>query len=430
MMPIIDLPHALIRGLYGTRLAKVYGSPIDMVALRTMKQYENQLRRLLTWRMGADTGLYEFRGMKFKKGEFLAQPIRFNRDWFDAWCRRRNILWPRTATGLIKTDKDTFADMAHVSPEIDQIRHLQSALSSLDLTKLAVGHDGRNRAHLAPFGTKTGRNQPSSNRFVFGLPKYLRHLVKPTPGHSIAQLDFAQQEVLIGARIYQDANLERDYQGEIYLNFGYRAGMVPADATAESHPVERELCKQCVLGVGYGMQAESLSYKIQRPPAYAQEMIDRHMRAYPDYRRNAQATVNYAQLHGSLETAFGWKLQVTPWTKTTTLQNFMVQATGAEILRIAIILAVEAGVTICAPVHDCLVIEAPTEHIADAIARTRAAMEEASHLLIGATLRIDVKDFHSPDRYREKKGAAMWNMVWDSILEIDPKLEDLVVRYR
>lgn len=39
------------------------------------------------------------------------------------------------------------------------------------------------------------------------------------------------------------------------------------------------------------------------------------------------------------------------------------QANGAEMMRIAVINAVEAGIEVCMPVHDALLIHAPLEHI-------------------------------------------------------------------
>ena len=44
-------------------------------------------------------------------------------------------------------------------------------IDALRSLKLEIGSDGRNRRWLNPFGTKTGRNNPSTNRYIFGLPQ-------------------------------------------------------------------------------------------------------------------------------------------------------------------------------------------------------------------------------------------------------------------
>ena len=47
------------------------------------------------------------------------------------------------------------------------------------LSLVGCGRDGRNRTLLSPFSAKTGRNQPSTTKFVFGPAKWVRGLIKP-----------------------------------------------------------------------------------------------------------------------------------------------------------------------------------------------------------------------------------------------------------
>ena len=53
------------------------------------------------------------------------------------------------------------------------------------------------------------------------------------------------------------------------------------------------------------------------------------------------------------------------------IRNWPIQATGADILRIACILAARHGIKILAPVHDAVLIEAPLERIEADVARMR-----------------------------------------------------------
>ena len=69
--------------------------------------------------------------------------------------------------------------------------------------------------------------------------------------------------------------------------------------------------------------------------------------------------MEYALLHKRLWTAFGWQIQVEGHPNPRSLANFPMQANGAEMLRIACILMTEAGIRVCAPVHDAVLIEAP-----------------------------------------------------------------------
>jgi hypothetical protein len=85
-------------------------------------------------------------------------------------------------------DDDTFKDMAAVYPRLAPLRELRSTLSTMRSLKLPIGVDGRNRCMLSAFGSTTGRNQPSTTRFVFGLSSWLRGLIRPQPGFGLAYI--------------------------------------------------------------------------------------------------------------------------------------------------------------------------------------------------------------------------------------------------
>ena len=79
------------------------------------------------------------------------------------------------------------------------------------LNSLAVGQDGRNRTGLMPFGSKTGRNQPSNSRFIFGTSRWLRSLIQPAPGRALAYVDWSSQEIAIAAALSGDDALSGFY---------------------------------------------------------------------------------------------------------------------------------------------------------------------------------------------------------------------------
>ena len=125
---------------------------------------------------------------------------------------------------------------------VSPYRELRSSLSKLRLNDLAVGKDGRNRTVLWAFQSRTGRNQPSNSKFIFGPSVWLRGLVKPPPDYGIAYVDWSQQEFGIAAALSGDTNMQVAYRsGDPYLAFAKQAGAVPADATKATHKNEREL---------------------------------------------------------------------------------------------------------------------------------------------------------------------------------------------
>src|SRR5215468_5354734 len=101
---------------------------------------------------------------------------------------------------------------------------------------------------LSVFASKTGRNQPSNSRYIFGPSVWLRGLIKPPPGHGLAYIDWGQQEFGIAAALSGDVAMQEAYRsGDPYLAFARQARAVPLDATKTTHGPKRELFKQCVL---------------------------------------------------------------------------------------------------------------------------------------------------------------------------------------
>ena len=131
-------------------------------------------------------------------------------------------------------------------PILQPLRELRASLSQIRLTELPVGSDGRNRCLLSPFRSRTGRNQPSNTRFLFGPAVWVRFLMKPKSGWGLAYIDWSQQEFGIAAALSKDVLMMDAYtSGDPYLAFAKQAGAVPEDATKQSHKIERAVQGLC-----------------------------------------------------------------------------------------------------------------------------------------------------------------------------------------
>jgi hypothetical protein len=94
------------------------------------------------------------------------------------------------------------------------------------------------------------------------------------------------------------------------------------------------------------------------------------------------------------------------------------QANGAEMLRLACCLVTESGITVCAPNHDALLIEAPLAEFDDTVANARRLMAEASAVVLdGFALRTSVRVVRAPDRWTEPRGQAVWAAVECALAE-------------
>jgi len=401
MVPQLDLPRALLRGRYMAAAARMEwnGVPIDSRLLGDLRHNWDDIKVRTVQRVDTDYGVYD--GTTFKH------------DRFAEWLARNDVPWPRLDTGRLALDDNTFRQMAKLHPSVAPLREIRHALGEMRLESLAVGSDARNRCMLSVFRARTSRNQPSNAKFIFGPSCWLRGLIKPEPGMAVAYCDWTQQEIGIGAALSGDNGMMADYEsGDFYLAFAKQAGAVPQHATKESHAQERGQFKVCALAVQYGMGSQSLATSLGESEAKARELLRLHHEAYPKFWAWSEAAVNHAMLRNWLQTVFGWRIQVGPNVNPRSLANFPMQGNGAEMLRLACCLATERGIRVCAPVHDALLVEGPADEIEEVVAKTQAAMEEASEsVLSGFRLRTDAEIVRYPSRYMDERGAKMWDTV-------------------
>lgn len=401
MLPHIDLPRALLRGRYMAAAAAMEfnGTPIDVETLARLREGWTGIQDQLITAIDRDYGVYDGRTFKL--------------DWFAKWLAAEGIPWPRLESGQLDLSDGVFRQQAKAYPRVSPLRELRSALADLRLNDLAVGSDHRNRTILSAFRSRTGRNQPSNSKFIFGPSVCLRGLIKPPPGCAVAYVDWTQQEFGIAAALSGDANMLAAYQsGDPYLAFAKQAYAVPQDATKATHGTQRELFKQCVLAVQYGMEERSLAQRIGQPLVFARDLLRAHRETYRTFWRWSDAAVDTAMSALSLHTVFGWRAGVGENTNPRFLRNFPMQANGAEMLRLACCLATERDIEVCAPVHDAVLICAPLDRLDHDVSVMRAAMAQASRIVLsGFELRTDVSITQWPQRYMDSRGSLMWDRV-------------------
>lgn len=402
MLPKLDLPRALLRGRYMAASARMEfnGIPIDVEAYRILREEWDGIQDVLISKIDQAYGVYEERTFKTEK--------------FKKYLVKNNISWPRLDSGNLDLSKDTFKDMTKTYPQLRQLYELRMSLGQLRLNDLAVGSDGRNRCLLSAFSAKTSRNTPSSSAYIFGPSTWIRSLIKPPSGNAIAYIDWSQQEFGIAAALSGDERmLEAYHTGDPYLAFAKQAGAAPQDATKESHADIRDQFKACVLAVNYGMGPASLANRINKPIPYAKQLLRFHQNTYSRFKEWGEEILAQAYFKKKLRTIFGWNLHVGRTPNPRSLRNWPVQSTGAEMLRLAIITLFEEGIKVCGPVHDAILIEANSRDIDDHVRAAQRVMEEVSgEILNGFQLSSEANVIRYPDRYMDRRGEEMWEIVW------------------
>lgn len=406
----IDTPRALLRGRYMAALSVVErnGVPVDVFAFDKIRSALPSLKSQLIAAIDEQYGVYEGDSFSLQR--------------FEAYLNARQIPWPKTPSGRRELKDDTFKNQCKMHPNLRLLHELRSTVSNLKLFELAIWEDGRNRTILGAFGSKTGRNQPSNKKFIFGPATWVRSLIKPEPGMALAYIDYEQQEFAIAAALSGDSAMMEAYMsGDPYLAFARMAGAVPAEATKASHGAERERFKVCALAVQYGMGAETLAAQLGLQPIFGRELLAQHKRTFPRFWQWLEEVQLTAKVRGKLQSALGWELQLTEATKLNTLSNWPCQANGSEMLRLAVIAAVEHGIRVCAPVHDALLIEASADEIDEAVYLTRNLMGQASRIVLsGFEVRTDVKIVRHPDRWTDPRGAFMWEKICSLVPGLSP----------
>ncbi len=409
-----DIGTALFRGKYMEAVAimEYNGIPIDIETLIALKENWTLIKEKLIQEIDLFYGVYEGTIFKISK--------------FEQYLNKNGISWPRTEKGNLEIKDDTFKEMVVSYPQLQGLKDLRYILGQLKLSEISVGSDNRNRCLLSPFASKTGRNQPSTSKFIFGPAVWLRSLIKPEKGKVLAHIDYSQQEFCIAAALSKDPEMKAAYEsGDPYLAFAKQARAVPQEATKSTHKAARDLFKACVLGVQYGMGPDSLALRIGKSTPYAKELLRHHKRVYQKYWAWCDHVLDTTLLFRRITTCFGWQMHIFGGEKKEgrTIKNFPCQATGAEILRVACILLVDNNIKLIAPIHDAILIECDEEEADETIFQAQKLMTKASSIVLGPgnSIKTEANVIKYPDRYSDPRGVETWNKILRIIQEIKAK---------
>jgi DNA polymerase family A len=333
----------------------------------------------------------------------------FRHERLEAWVKNSRADWPRTRCGRLATDEDTWSAMIANHPCLQPYGELDSIAGwmrqGLDLL---VGTDGRSRPVTIPFEQKAGRTSGRKS-FLFGLPKWLRGLLKPSPGESVFVADYSQQEPALAGALSRDPGLRRCYHtdaGSYYVHAMREIGIVPPGATRATHPEAHKVGKVCMLAVQYGAGAGLVARQLKIGTVEAGHLLRRLKDQFATFFAWQADCVLWARARGYVAIQDGWRLRVDESTPAGTLLNWPMQACGSLVTRLATINATRAGLRVLATVHDSLVCAADAED-QGARARLDQAMDEAAEWLApGYGIRHDVACVEAPGRYIPEEKSA------------------------
>ncbi len=232
--------------------------------------------------------------------------------------------------------------------------------------------------------------------FVFSAPKRFRHILQATSGWVIVQADYVGQEAgILGEQAQDPAYLAAYSSGDIHLACAKLCKLVPENATTDTHWQERAQLKVVNLAIPYGGSVGRIAAQLGTDLATADNLVRTHKRVFHRVHDYLASCVDTADTFRKSITQDGWHKQIVAPFNPRSALNFGVQATGAAILRRAIVLAARAGLPLVAVVHDSLVMccqEADARAVIEAAERVMVAA--AAYFCPGIRLRVDFATDH------------------------------------
>jgi hypothetical protein len=387
------------------------GLPIDILLYQRAEQRASTIAGQMRGRLNHKLGAEIYYGGVFRRGAVFQL------------MRQQNIPIPTDPkTGNLSCATKLLKPMIETYPLIKTFYEDKRMIDALNRFGLEIGSDGRHRFWLNPFGTKTGRNNPST-KTLWGLPPTMRSFMRvTTPGYAIAQVDFGSQEVGIAAALSGDPTLMSDYlTGDPYQRLA-AAALGITNPTSQ----QRQVYKACVLGRMYGMGVGTLARNLGISRARAQEILDQMAARYPVLNAWLERVVTKAAHIVPITCTLGWSLTASgkPGEERTFL-NFPMQANAAEIMRLVFARAGALPIIGCA--HDSFIVEDRIDRIEETIRQMQEVMKAASRdLLNGFELRADCKPSditYYPYRFIDKReredGMRHWCWLMQLIEEVE-----------
>ncbi len=245
-----------------------------------------------------------------------------------------------------------------------------------------LGTDGRIRCYLNPYGAQSSRTQPASTAFIFLKPAWQRSLVQPPKGKSIGDLDYSSEEFLLSALCSRDRKMLAAYKsGDVYLAFGKMIGWIPEHGTKKTHKFERDVCKSLVLGLSYLMTKYGLAHKLTEDTGklftedQAQELVEQFEETFQDFADWRKELIDTYGDERHIRLPCGWYM-FGDNDNFRSVGNVPIQGLGACIMRKAVELAQDAGLTVIFTLHDAIYIEYDTGDYG-ALDTLKKCMEEA-----------------------------------------------------
>jgi DNA polymerase I len=432
ILPTLDLPLALRLGDFTRVLAWVdwNGIPIDIPMCHRLKKAWTHILEMFVRRC-ENTHHYEV--FRFEED---GHPV-LDEKLYGALIIREGLEaeWPRSKktqkfSKSISGKRKEQPNLRTMAKKHQRFVDLFTAVELLQNYKtfdLPIGPDGRCRAPNIPWQQKTGRVTPAGAN-LYRMHALFRHVIVPPPGRAVGYVDLKAAEYGISAALSGDENMIATYVDVLegraekpYLVTGKKLGLLPADADSK-HP-KYKMCKAAELAMSYGQTPQGCAEANNISLQAAEDFHEGHRRLYFKYWDYTTWRIKEARGDGYIKTPLGYSMHVHRGIPDNTLLNWPMQATCAEIMRLATSRMVDEGLSICATVHDAVLLEASLEEIDRHVEIAKKCWRWASEKILKFRLDADAKIVRYPDRYTDEDGADAWNQLVQFLKEVEERDE-------
>mgnify|MGYP003115542931 FL=1 len=159
---------------------------------------------------------------------------------------------------------------------------------------------------------------------------------------------------------------------------------VPQGATKATNPTERNIYKTTLLACLYRQGPTNMSKRMNINIDYGTDYQVKIKNTFKDYFEWIKKLVDKSIIKGFASTKYGFKYYLNPGQdyNPRTFYNFPIQSHGSEMLRLALINLVNAGIEVNALIHDGIIVSLDKKKFRNQFIKAKKILEDASRKIL------------------------------------------------
>lgn len=336
-----------------------------------------------------------------------------------------------TNTGRPSMAKNAIANVTHpLAKALLKVKHLEKMASTQYLGSYqSIADVDLIRPQINPLGARTGRMSISSPALqTLHRDAIVRDAFIPRDGNKLIFADYDQMEVRLTAHFTRDPNYARIIESSTDVHTDTAAQIYRCDPS-EVTKHQRAITKNAVYAIIYGAGLDKFALTAGIDVDDAREFLGMYHRAFPGVsvlqndlqqlamrRRKEEGLAYVMSPYGRRHTLGRWEAEEPFWDEQRgkwigdghyyKLLNYLVQGTGADVLKRAVVDADRAGIGdyLVLLVHDEMGFDVPEGEIEEVKATVKDVMEEHEKFTVPLTVDAKVVDRWG-DKYRDVPAA-------------------------